>query len=314
MGIERSLRDWALFFLLIAVWGSAFSMMKLAVASIPPLTAVAIRMILGLAILYPTMLLMGQKLPSFFPKKESQQSSGPICWLYLTVVSLTGSILPSCLLMWGQAEIDTSLAGILIAFAPITTLILAHIFLPDEKMTIPKITGFVLGFIGIGVLMGPSALGRFGSDDIFIYQFAVFCAAIIYGSNHVIAKKMPPLHPLAAGTGMVLIAAVITTPIALIVDQPWTLQPTNLSLFMVFLLGVFPTGLAYVLFFTLINSAGPTFVALSSYLVPIWAIMVGVFFLGERPGINVLAALILILAGSGLSQLRSKVLVEKASL
>jgi drug/metabolite transporter (DMT)-like permease len=314
MWIERTLRDWVLFFLLIAVWGSAFSMMKLAVASIPPFTVVAIRMILGLAILYPTMRLMGQKLPSIFFREESQQSSGLVCWLYLTVVSLTGSILPSSLLMWGQVGIDTSLASIFISFAPITTLIMAHIFLPEEKMTIPKITGFVLAFIGIGILMGPSAVGSIGSEDTFVYQFAVFCAAIIYGSNHVIAKRMPTLHPLAAGTGMVLIATLIMTPIALIVDQPWNLEPTNLSLFMAFLLGVFPTGLAYVIFFTLINSAGPTFVALSSYLVPIWAMMVGVFFLGERPGLNLLAALILILAGSGLSQLRSKTLVEKRSL
>ena len=142
-------------------------------------------------------------------------------------------------------------------------------------------------------------------SDNFLHQLAVFGGALSYGISIVVARKMPVLDPMSAGTGLTLIAMVFMVPLAAFIDQPWSLAPSNLSLLMLLLLGVFSTGIANVLFFVLINSAGAGFVSLSNYLLPLWAIIIGAIFLGERFSFNTLIGLALILVGVGLSQLRA---------
>ena len=305
MGTQRTVTEWALFATLVVLWGSAFLMIKLTVATIPPLTAVALRLVLALAVLYPAMRFSGQKLPALFAADDDSRNLARRQWIYLIVVGITGNALPFCLIMWGQTEIDSGLAGIFIAFAPLVTLILAHFFLPDETMNKAKALGFGLGFLGIFFLLGPGVMDQSDVSDNFLHQLAVFGGALSYGISIVVARKMPVLDPMSAGTGLTLIAMVFMVPLAAFIDQPWSLAPSNLSLLMLLLLGVFSTGIANVLFFVLINSAGAGFVSLSNYLLPLWAIIIGAIFLGERFSFNTLIGLALILVGVGLSQLRA---------
>jgi len=305
MATERTATEWALFATLVVLWGSAFLMIKLTVDTIPPLTAVAFRLILALAVLYPAMRFSGQKLPPLFTLNADTQHIARRQWIYLALVGITGNALPFSLIMWGQTEIDSSLAGIFIAFAPLTTLVLAHFFLPGEPMNKAKALGFGLGFLGIVVLLGPGMVNQFDKSNDLFHQLAVFGGALSYGVSIVMARKMPVLHPMSAGTGLTLVAMLLMIPLAIFFERPWSVEPSGLSLLMLCLLGVFSTGIANVLFFFLINSAGATFVSLSNYLLPMWAVLMGAIFLSERLSFNTLAALTLILMGVGLSQLRA---------
>jgi drug/metabolite transporter (DMT)-like permease len=306
MWTQRTSKDWTLLATLVVLWGSAFLMIKLAVTTIPPFTAVAVRLILALVILYLTMRLIGQRLPPFFSLSNNGLKLASPHWPYLILVGIAGNALPFSLIMWGQTRIDSGLAGILMAFTPLTTLLLSHFLIANERMTGWKTLGFTLGFFGICILIGPSAIDGLTRPGDFLYQLAVFGGAISYGLSTVLARKMPPLHPVSAGTGIALVGAILMTPIAVIVDRPWTIEPSLLSLSMVFLLGVFPTALANIVFFLLVKSAGATFVGLSYYLFPLWAVMMGVVFLDELPDLSMFLALIVILLGVGLSQIRSR--------
>ena len=131
-------RDWALLFALVAMWGSAFMFIKIAVAHVPPATIAAGRLAIGAVVLLIVIRAMGLRLPPF---------SG--VWRQYAVLAFVGNALPFYLIAWGQRGIDSALAGILIAFMPLATLVLAHYFVRGEQVTRARAIGFVLGFIGI---------------------------------------------------------------------------------------------------------------------------------------------------------------------
>jgi len=304
MGTERTAKEWILLAALVVLWGSAFLLIKLALTSIPPLTAVGMRLILGFAVLGTAMTAMRLRLPPLLVvSPNGGRMIGPH-WPYLVAVGIAGNALPFALVMWGQTEIDSGLAGIFMAFAPLTTLAVAHLALANERLTPTKTAGFLLGFAGVSVLMGPMALNGAGSAA--GHQLAVLAGAVIYGISNVFARRMPPLHPVAASTAVILCAGLVIVPFAVIVDRPWSIEPSALSLVTLLLLGLFPTGLATVVFFALINSAGAGFASLSSYFIPLWAVFLGAVFLSERLDWTVLAALALILGGVALSQTRGR--------
>jgi drug/metabolite transporter (DMT)-like permease len=190
------------------------------------------------------------------------------------------------------------------AIMPLTTLILAHFFVVGETITIWKLLGFILGFLGIIVLMGKDALNAWqGSDVSLLAELAVLGGALCYAINTIISRHRPKGDTVVAAAGVTLVASSIMLPSAGFSDMPWHLSPSLTSLLAMTVLGVTSTGLATVVYFKLIESAGPTFLSLINYFIPLWAVAVGAFFLGERPGWNALAGLLLILSGVALSQL-----------
>jgi drug/metabolite transporter (DMT)-like permease len=175
-----------------------------------------------------------------------------------------------------------------------------------EHMTRNRVFGFILGFAGIVVLMGPSAAGRIdGTSLAALSQLAILFGALCYAANSVLTRLLARGDDvLVASTAMLLIASAITLPVALIVDRPWLLQMTSASLWSIVWLGVGPTAIATVMYFKLIASAGPTFMSLVSYMTPVVAVFVGVALLGETPGWHAYVALSLILLGIAVSQWR----------
>ncbi len=306
MQTEHSLKDWGLLTILVVFWGSAFLMIAVAVETIPPLTLSAARLSLATGVLFCALKISGESLPPLFLQDAHVKKTNPV-WLSLLGVGLVGNALPFLLLAWGQTEIPSSIASIYIGFSPLATLVLAHFLIRGEPITRPSALGFFLGFVGICVLMGPTAWAQFKlQDGALVLQIAIIIAALCMGLSNVIAKRMAPVAPLGAATGLTLLAALIITPIALIVDRPWTLSPSAPSLAMAALLGLLPTGLANVIFFVLIRRTGAVFLALVNYLTIPWAVLMGVAFLSERPGWNAALALALILGGVGISQSRAR--------
>ena len=292
----RSLKDWGLLAVLVALWGSNFMFIKLGVAAVPPATLVATRLVIGAVILVAVIRAMGYVFP-------------PIgrAWLPYIVLAVVGNCMPFWFITWGQKSIDSALAGILMAIMPLTTLLLAHFFVVGEHMTRNRVLGFLLGFMGIVVLTGPAALAGLGGSPIEILaQLSVLAGALCYAANGVIIRVALKGEVMVASAAIIAIAAVISLPVALAVDQPWRLDPGWTALSILVWIGIGPTAVATLVHLKLIGSAGPTFMSLVNYCIPVVALLMGVALLGEEPGANAYSGLLLILAGIALSQLRRK--------
>ena len=293
---QRTLTEWALLLALVAMWGSSFLFNKLSVASVPPSTVVAGRLVLGALTLVVLLYVRGVRLPP----------PGPI-WGAYAVLGVLGNALPFFLITWGQQVVDSALAGILMAAMPLATLVLAHFLVQGERVTSKRAGGFALGFTGIVFLMEPAAVASIGGAAMQIFsQLAVLCGALCYAANSVLARLLVKTDFLTAATGTLLIATAIMLPVALILDRPWTLQPSHSSMAAIAWLGIGPTGIATILYFRLISSAGPTFMSLVNYLSPAVAVFLGVTLLGEKPGASAYIGLALILSGIALSQWRRR--------
>jgi drug/metabolite transporter (DMT)-like permease len=216
-------------------------------------------------------------------------------WLKLGFMGTLGTVLPFFLISWGETRIDSGLAAILMAFVPIGALVLAHLFYHDEPLTVGKLVGVVLGVAGIVVLVGPSALAGLGHQ--FAAELAVLAAALCYAGNTTVARRLGGLSADIVSIGMLLTAAVIAVPAALVVDEPWRLTPSWLSIGAVVALGVVSTALGYVLLFAVVARAGAGFAAFNNFLVPPVGVVWGVLLLGEAPSPHALVALIIVLAG-----------------
>lgn len=288
--MRRPAAHWLLLIGLVAMWGSSFMLTKVAVSSLAPSTVVAGRLAIAAALLGAWMMAARRRLPPF----------GPL-WGYFLVMSLLGNVLPFLLIGWGQQSIDSGLAGILMAVMPLTTLVLAHFFVEGEKLTQARAGGFALGFAGIVILIGPEALsGLGGTMDALLGQVAVLGGAICYAVNTIVVRRRPPCDVRVTAAVVLAISTLLTAPMgAALFPLP---DLPGQAIWAVMLLGVICTAAATVVYFQLVAVAGPTFLSLINYLIPLWAVAMGMAFLGERPDWNALAALLLILAGIGLSQ------------
>ena len=297
----RSALDWTLLAALVAMWGSSFMFIKFGVATVPTSTLVAARLIFGALILLVVVYARGARLPPM--NREHRR-----VWGNYLILALIGNCIPFTTITWGQQRIDSALAGILMAVMPLATMVLAHFFVRGEHMTRNRVMGFMLGFVGIVVLMGPMVLAHtigVAGTLATLSQFAVLFGALCYAGNSVLTRILARGDDaLVASAAMLLIASVITLPVALVVDQPWRLTPSSASFWAIFWLGVGPTAIATVVYFKLIASAGPTFMSLVNYMSPAVAVFLGVALLGESPGIHAYIALGLILLGIAVSQWR----------
>jgi drug/metabolite transporter (DMT)-like permease len=147
--VRHGLDDWGLLLALTVLWGSAFLFTKIAVGTIPSQQVAAGRLAVASCLLVPLALAVARKLP-----RDKR------LWLFFLLIAVFGNALPFTLIAWGQRAIDSGLAGILMAVMPLATLSLAHYLVPGERLTAFRVGGFILGFAGVVVLMGPQVLTR----------------------------------------------------------------------------------------------------------------------------------------------------------
>lgn len=291
--MESSLRirNFALLVLLAAIWGGSFLFIKVAVLAIPPLSVVAGRVLLGGLALSLLLVLAGQRLP-----RERR------VWLDFLVIAAIGNVVPFFLIAWGELVIDSALAAILMGSMPFGAILLSHLLTEDEKLSGPKLLGVLLGLSGIVVLVGPEALQGLGRG--LWSQLAIVAAGCGYALSSIYAKRrgLTRQPPTVTGCGVLIASSILVLPLALAHDRPWSLDPGAEALLALLGLGLLSTGLAYVILFKLLASAGVTFVSLNNYLVPVFGLLWGALILGEAIPADSLAALALILLGIGLTQ------------
>ncbi len=174
------LTDYGLLALLAAIFGAAFMLIALAVEVFGPVTLVALRQGLATIVFVVAMIWAGQRFPAF----------GKV-WIYIFAGAVLGNALPFFLVAWGQQKVDVGLAAILTSTTPIMALIVGQLFTTDEKFTVPKFIGVVLGFCGVVVLIGADNLLQFGDNE--LRQYALLAAAFSYSVNAFVLKKLAGL-------------------------------------------------------------------------------------------------------------------------
>jgi len=266
------------------LWGGSFMVLKVAVESVPAASVAAARLLIAALILVTIAWLSGHRLPLTWR-----------AWRQYFIMGALAAALPFTLIGWGEVAIDSGLAAILMAVTPLSTLVLAHLFVSDEPMTISRVIGILLGLAGVVVLIGPSALQGLG--DHAIRQGAVALGAVCYACGNIVARHLPKESDMTNSAGIMAAAAILWVPVALFVERPWTADPSSASLIAILALGLLPTALATMIYLWLVRTAGATFVSLSNYLVPVIGVFWGVLILDESLNPNAAFALVLVLAG-----------------
>jgi drug/metabolite transporter (DMT)-like permease len=295
---RRPLLHWVLLLALVAMWGSSFMLTKVAVSALSPSSVVAGRVAIATVILGIAMVFVGRRLPRWGRH-----------WVFFIAMAVMGNCLPFWLISWGQRGIDSGLAGILMAVMPLATLVLAHVFVEGERLTAARAAGFATGFAGVVVLIGPEAVMEVaGAGSHLLSELAVLGGALCYAVATIIARRRPDSDALVAATGVAIAASAIMAPMAMAsaaaAGGPLESPVPAASIAAVATLGVVSTALATVVYFKLIALAGPSFLSLINYLIPLWAVLVGMAVLDERPDWTALAALALVLLGIALSELK----------
>lgn len=284
---------WTLLFALVAMWGSSFALTKIAVSSLSAQSVVAARILIASMALATIVMVTRRRFPA-----------DRRAWTFFLLMAVFGNCLPYWLISWGQTKVDSGLAGILMAVMPLVTLLLAHFFVRGERVNGFKAIGFALGFLGVILLIGPEALLQLGGHgSAVIAQVAIVGGAVSYAVNTILAQKLDLRDGLVAATATSVAAGVLWLP-GTIGDLASDLAGIDMvSVVAITVLGLVSTALAPVLYFRLVRLAGASFLSLINYLIPVWAMLVGVVFLGEAMNWVSLCAMALILSGVGLSQM-----------
>ena len=263
---------WAMLLTLSVLWGSSFFFVGIVVSALPPLTIVLARVGFAAVTLWIIIAVLGVPIP------RSTKA-----WLALFGMGVLNNVIPFLLIVWGQTQIPSGLASIFNATTPLFTVVIAGILLSDERLTSAKLVGAFVGLTGTAYMIGPAALSDLGSDA--LAQLAIIGASMSYGLASVFGRRFKSmgLPPVTTAAGQVTASTVILVPFALLIDHPFQLPMPGLEVWASLLgLAVFSTVLAYILYFKILSVAGATNLTLVTFLIPISAILLGYFVLGER--------------------------------
>ncbi len=290
--VRHPASHWVLLACLVTMWSTTYLAIKVALTGFDTLTVIAARLVLATLVLLGIAAAAGTRLPRT-----------RVEWAWMLWLAMLGNCLPFFFITWGTQHIDSSLAGILVAVMPLGVLVLAHFALPGERITREKAAGFVLGFAGVVLLIGPDALHLGSTSALHILgQLAVLGGALLYAGNAVSARRMPPMDSITVALATLLIASVAMVSFAFWFEDPFAARPPPEAVWSVVWMGLFPTAAATIVYFQLIRMAGASFMSLTNYLTPGISVLLGMVLLGERPGWNAFAGMALILAGVAIAQ------------
>ena len=275
-------KDAALLVVLSLIWGSAFTMNGVVVDEVSPFTIVAGRLLLAAALLTASALIFRGALA---PRST---------WGVLFVLAALNNVIPFTLITWAQEHIASSLAATLNATMPLMTFVIAAIA-GSERPEKDRAFGVALGFIGAIVLIGPDLGDITGSNA--LGDLAVLAGSAGYAVSTVIAREKLRGEPMALASGQMIFGALIALPLALAIDGAPDFSISAQAGLSWLGLGALSSGLAYVIFFTLVQRMSATSVSLVSYLIPVVATVLGWALLDEHIGVNLFVGLALIIAG-----------------
>lgn len=287
------LKHWLVFILLGSIWSSSFLWIKIAVQEVGPITLVAFRVLFGLMFSAAAILALRVPLPRTFK-----------AWLPFLILGISNVAIPFFLISWGEQAIDSAVAAILDATVPLFTIVIAHLVLHDDRMTVPKVAGLLIGFIGVIVLMskdiGASAGSVFG-------QLAVVLASLFYAGSSVYARRTTEAASgLIRGGGPLVSSTAVMWIATFAIEKPLRIPQLPLTWIALLWLGILGSGFAFILNYYLIHEIGPTRTTMVTYIFPLGGVILGVLFLGEQLNWQLLAGAALIVASLAVANLPTR--------
>jgi drug/metabolite transporter (DMT)-like permease len=276
--------DLLLLLTLSTLWGASYTLIKVGVETISPVTFIAVRTLVAGLILVVALRLRGLKLPT------DRQT-----WKLFTVQACLNSAVPFTLIAWAEQTTDAGLATILSSTTPIFAFLLTVLITRHESVSGAKLFGVAAGIVGICLIVGMEALA--GSGDNLLAQLAIVAATICYAAAAIFGKNFKGLDPMMPAAGSLIAGSAILIPVSLVIDRPWTLTPSTDSMLALLALAVFSTALAFVIYFRLVQTLGSVGTTAQAYLrVPI-GVAIGVVFLGETLASTAWLGLACVMAG-----------------
>jgi len=277
-------RDWLRLLILSLVWGGTFLFVSLALRGTPGFTLVFLRVALAASAFWVFILASGRKMP-----RDRK------LWGQFLISGLITNAVPFSLITWEQTQVEGGMAAVMNALTPCFVVVLAHFFTKDERASVRKAVGVLIGFLGAYVLLSPEIDGGVSTRGLGL--IAGLTASLAHAAAGIYGKRLTGLSPMVAATGMLTGAALWLLPVSLIVDRPWeTLQPNIVAAGAVGALG-FGTVIAYLLYYRILRSAGATNLMLATLLGPIWAHILGALVIGEAIYATSVAGMVIIIVG-----------------
>lgn len=271
MALTMGGREWTMLVILAMLWGASFFFFKVMLQELPPFAVVLGRVGLAAIILNAWL----------FLRKDYMTKSAAI-WRDLLIMGLINNVVPFSLIVFAEQRISSGLASILNATTPIFTVIAAHWFTSNEKLSGNKIFGVILGFSGVAVLIGPDAIFRLNGSDI-IGDIGCLLAALSYAFAGIFGRRFKGMNPIKVATGQITASTIVLLPIVAIVEKPWVLPMPSMHVWAaMFGIALLSTVIAYIIYFKILATAGATNLLLVTFLLPISASFLGWGFLDER--------------------------------
>lgn len=276
--------EFGLLVLLSFLWGASFTLIEIAVETIPPATIVFGRLAIGAGLLWAVVFWRGHRLPAAPGRKRA-----------LLLQGLLQSALPFTLISWGQQFIDSGMAGLLNVTPPLFVFLIGFVLLGDRQAALRRACGTLIGLAGVLVILGPAVLA--GDKSSVLGQLAVTAASLSYAMAALYAKRFSDQPPVLTAAWSMGFAALLMAPVSLLSDEPFSLAPAPEALLAVVLMGVFSTAVAMVLYFRLVRTLGALGVTSGSYLRAGFSITLGILLLGEAATASLALGLVMIFAG-----------------
>ena len=275
--------DYFILVLLSLIWASAFFNIKIATYSYGPITIAFLRIFFGMI---PVLLLC------YYKKIKIEVFSKD--WKWFAAIGVINLVIPFFLIAYGVQKVQSNLAAILMSTTPISATILAHLFIDKEKINLVKILGIILGFLGIVYLFSENLLIN---DENLFSALMILVGSTFYVIGGILTLKISHKKNENVTASILIWGTIFVCPISLIVEQPWNLNPSLESTLSLIYLGVFPTGIAWLLRFMILKRNGLVFQSQVAYLIPIFGVILGYLFLNELVTSKILISLFIVILG-----------------
>ena len=275
--------DYFILVLLSLIWASAFFNIKIATYSYGPITIAFLRIFFGMI---PVLLLC------FYKKIKIEVFSKD--WKWFAAIGIINLVIPFFLIAYGVQKVQSNLAAILMSTTPISATILAHLFIDKEKINLVKILGIILGFLGIVYLFSENLLIN---DENLFSALMILVGSTFYVIGGILTLKISHKKNENVTASILIWGTIFVCPISLIIEQPWNLNPSLESTLSLIYLGVFPTGIAWLLRFMILKRNGLVFQSQVAYLIPIFGVIFGYLFLNELVTSKILISLFIVILG-----------------
>ena len=292
------LADYTLLTILALIWASAFFNIKIATYSYGPVSIAFFRIFFGAIPVIFLCLYKKIKIEAF--TKD---------WFWFASIGVINLVIPFFLIAYGVQKVQSNLAAILMASTPLSATILAHFFTKYEKINFTKVIGVLIGFFGIIVLFSDNILI---DNENFFYALMILLGSTFYVIGGLLTLKISKKRNENVTASILIWGTIVVFPIAMLLEQPWNFNLRLDSTISLIYLGIFPTGVAWLLRFHILKKNGLVFQAQVAYLIPIFGVILGFIFLNELITSKVIVSLLLVILGIYLVKKSNKITVSSA--